>query len=73
MMKRFALDLLCVEGSLGIDSGKILKRHDAAELFGNTKLKVTAKETEETENGKLAHLLLFVMEEVPGSGRQDLA
>ena len=48
MMKRFALDLLCVEGSLGIDSGKILKRHDAAELFRNTKLKVTVKETEET-------------------------
>ena len=51
--------LLCVEGSLGLDSGKTLKRHDTAELFGNTKLKVTAKEAEETENGKLAHLLLF--------------
>merc|ERR1712224_752662 len=66
--------LLCVEGSLELNGSKTLERHDAAEILGgNHPLQIKATKVEDTENGKLAHLLVFVMKEVPGSGRKDIA
>merc|ERR1712008_150810 len=66
--------LLCVEGSLELNGLKTLERHDAAEIVGGTSpLWIRSTKVEDTENGKVAHLLLFVMKEVPGSGRKDIA
>jgi quercetin 2,3-dioxygenase len=62
--------LVCLEGGISVN-GKELNRHDACEVGSGT-LAVTATATEETENGPLAHFLLFDMEKVPGSGRADL-
>jgi len=65
--------LLCVEGSLELH-GKTLERHDAAEIVGGPgPLEIRSTGVEDTENGRVAHFLLFVMDEVPGSGRTDIA
>jgi len=64
--------LLCVEGSLELN-GKMLQRHDAAEIFGGPgPIEIRSTEVEDTENGRVAHFLVFVMKEVPGSGRTDI-
>ena len=63
--------LLCVEGSLELNvSGKqALHRHDAAEIVGgDDPIEIKATAVEDTENGKLAHFLMFTMKEVLGSG-----
>jgi redox-sensitive bicupin YhaK (pirin superfamily) len=66
--------LLCVEGSLELNGSKTLERHDAAEIVGGDRpLQIQSTKVEDTENGKVAHLLMFVMKEVPGSGRKDIA
>ena len=67
--------LLCLEGSVKVN-GKELNRHDACEIQGNgttaTSIEIEATQTEPTENGELAHVLMFTMKQVPGSGRRDL-
>jgi quercetin 2,3-dioxygenase len=64
--------LLCLEGGISVN-GKKLQRHDACEITqGGGTLEIEATEVEDTENGKLAHFLMFVMKEVPGSGRKDI-
>jgi len=66
--------LLCVEGSLELNERKTLERHDAAEIVGgDCPLKIQSTKVEDTENGQVSHLLIFVMKEVPGSGRKDVA
>ena len=48
-------------------------RHDAAEIVGSgDPLEIKAKGVEDTENGQVAHFLMFSMKEVPGSGRRDI-
>jgi len=69
--------LLCVEGTLAINGKKRLERHDAAEIVGgqggdNGQIDIEAIEVEDTENGPVAHFLVFVMKHVPGSGRKDI-
>mmetsp|Transcript_17814 Transcript_17814/g.41683 ORF Transcript_17814/g.41683 Transcript_17814/m.41683 type:complete len:303 (-) Transcript_17814:122-1030(-) len=67
--------LLCIEGSITVN-GKKLNRHDACEIVGDpsrpSELEIKATGTEETENGHLAHFLMFTMPLAPGSGRRDL-
>lgn len=63
--------LLCLEGEVTINGNK-LSRHDASEIVGAGPLEIEATSVEDTENGKLAHILMFTMKEVPGSGRKDL-
>jgi len=66
--------LLCIEGSLELNGEKMLERHDAAEIFGGGPGPIEIRSTgvEDTENGRVAHFLVFVMKEVPGSGRTDI-
>uniref|UniRef100_A0A7S2HBT7 Pirin N-terminal domain-containing protein n=1 Tax=Helicotheca tamesis TaxID=374047 RepID=A0A7S2HBT7_9STRA len=64
--------LLCVEGSIEVDGEKELKRHDACEITGKGTLNIEATGVEATEGGDVAHVLIFVMKAVPGSGRKDL-
>jgi len=64
--------LLCIEGSINVD-GQQLNRHDACEIFGDGgDIKVESTAVEETENGQVAHFLMFSMKGTPGSGRRDL-
>jgi quercetin 2,3-dioxygenase len=69
--------LLCIEGGVTVNGNK-LNKYDACEIFhvesGEEEAVVTiqATETEATENGDLAHILVFEMKHVPGSGRSDL-
>jgi len=63
--------LLCIEGGVKIN-GKQLRRHDGCEITGSGNLEIEAVDVERTENGRVAHILLFVMEEVEGSGRKDI-
>ena len=63
--------MLCIEGTLEVN-GKTLSKYDAAEIHGDgTPLEVKATGVEPTENGEVAHFLMFSMKE-DGSGRQDL-
>ena len=67
--------LLCVEGGIKVN-GKALERHDACEIHGDntsaTTVEIEATETESTENGQVAHFLMFSMKHEDGSGRTDL-
>ncbi|KAG7349570.1 pirin-like protein [Nitzschia inconspicua] len=66
--------MLCVEGELEVN-GTTLKKHDAMEIHGGedkTSLEIKATGVEETENGNVAHFLMFDMPFVPGSGRSDM-
>ena len=66
--------LLCVEGSLELNDGTTLNKYDGAEIHADddgTPIEIKATGVEETENGKVAHFLMFGMEE-DGSGRTDL-
>lgn len=63
--------LLCVEGGVKVN-GKELEKHDAAEITGSGgKLEIEATETEETETGTVAHVLMFTMPASKGAGRTD--
>jgi quercetin 2,3-dioxygenase len=63
--------LLCMEGSVSVN-GHLLTRCDACEITnGAGTLEIKAEGTEPTENGEVAHFLLFTMKAVPGSGRND--
>lgn len=62
---------LCVEGTLEIN-GKTLTKYDGAEIHGDgTPLEIKSTGVEPTENGEVAHFLMFSMKE-DGSGRRDL-
>lgn len=63
--------LLCLEGKLTVNSTE-LSRHDACEIVGGGSIEIEATEVESTENGEVAHFLMFSMKEAPGSGRKDL-
>jgi redox-sensitive bicupin YhaK (pirin superfamily) len=63
--------LLCIEGSVSVN-GKALAKYDACEIAGGGSVEIRATGVEQTETGQVAHVLLFTMEEVPGSGRKDL-
>jgi redox-sensitive bicupin YhaK (pirin superfamily) len=64
--------LLCIEGSVKVQ-GESLNKHDACEITGNGgALEIEATGTEKTEHGDVAHILMFTMKAVPGSGRSDL-
>lgn len=63
--------LLCIEGELSVN-GEKLSKYDACEIQGGGTLDVEATNVEETENGKLAHFLMFTMKQVAGSGRTDI-
>ena len=68
--------LLCMEGSVSVNGGKAeLNKYDACEITtngGGTLLEIEATKTETTENGDLAHILLFTMKAVPNAGRKDI-
>lgn len=64
--------LLCIEGGIKVN-GEALSKYDACEIVGTGGvLEIEATETESTEHGDLAHILLFEMKAVEGSGRSDL-
>jgi len=64
--------LVCLEGQVKVN-GKILERQDACEIAGGGVIELEATKVEDTENGgKVAHVLVFSMKEVPGSGRKDV-
>lgn len=63
--------LLCLEGQVRVN-GKVLDRYDACEITGVGAIEIEATQVEDTENGKVAHVLLFTMKEIPGSGRKDV-
>ncbi|CAB9508817.1 Quercetin 2,3-dioxygenase [Seminavis robusta] len=63
--------LVCLEGKVNVN-GNDLNRHDACEITGGGPIEIEATDVEETENGKVAHVLMFAMKEVPGSGRKDV-
>jgi redox-sensitive bicupin YhaK (pirin superfamily) len=63
--------LLCIEGGVTVN-GNVLQRHDACEITGGGPVEIVATETEETEHGNVAHILMFTMAKQAGSGRTDL-
>ena len=63
--------LLCIEGKVTVN-GKQLSKYDASEIHKGGMLNIVASGVETTENGDLAHILMFSMEEVEGSGRSDI-
>lgn len=64
--------LLCIEGSVKVN-GEALNKYDACEITNAPgSLTIEATGTETTENGALAHILLFTMNAVPVSGRADV-
>jgi hypothetical protein len=63
--------LLCIEGGVTVN-GKALSRHDACEISGDGSVDIVASDVEETEHGKVAHVLIFTMAAKGGSGRTDL-
>lgn len=64
--------LLCIEGTMKIN-GETLAKHDGCEIHGDGEpINIEATGVEETENGQVAHFLMFSMKDVPGSGRTDL-
>lgn len=64
--------LLCVEGRVKVN-GETLHKYDACEITGTGGLlEIEATGVEPTENGSVAHVLMFTMKAVPGSGRKDV-
>jgi len=66
--------LLCIEGSVKVN-GQQLNKYDACEITGQGSggdVKIEAIDVEDTEHGALAHVLMFAMKAVAGSGRKDL-
>lgn len=64
--------LLCIEGSIKVN-GQQMRRHDGCEITGSGGLlEIEATETENTENGEVAHILMFTMASVAGAGRKDM-
>jgi redox-sensitive bicupin YhaK (pirin superfamily) len=64
--------LLCIEGGVKVN-GEQLNKYDACEIGGTGgNLEIEATAVEATEHGQLAHILMFTMKAVPGSGRTDV-
>jgi hypothetical protein len=65
--------LLCVEGEVTVN-GKQLKRHDGCEIAGaGGSIEIEATCVEDTEGGKVAHVLMFALASKSGAGRGDIA
>jgi quercetin 2,3-dioxygenase len=62
--------LLCMEGAVTVN-GVQLSKYDACEIPQGGNLEIEATGVEDTENGSLAHILMFSMKAVPRSGRTD--
>ena len=63
--------LLCIEGGVTIN-GQQLKKYDGCEITGpGGKLEIEATDVEETETGRVAHILMFSMKAEEGAGRSD--
>ena len=64
--------LLCIEGGVKVN-GQALAKFDACEITGSEGvLEIEATETEKTQHGDVAHILMFEMEAVANAGRSDL-
>jgi redox-sensitive bicupin YhaK (pirin superfamily) len=64
--------LLCMEGGVKVN-GKQLHKYDGCEITGSGgALEIEATDVEKTENGHVAHVLMFTMKAVPGAGRKDV-
>ncbi|KAG7344197.1 pirin-like protein [Nitzschia inconspicua] len=78
--------MLCIEGAVSVASESMtsstspvcsgqhfdVQKHDGCEITGTGgAISITATETESTENGDLAHVLLFTMATAPNAGRSD--
>jgi redox-sensitive bicupin YhaK (pirin superfamily) len=63
--------MLCIEGGVSVN-GKSLRKYDACEVTDGGTMEIVATETEDTENGNVAHVLLFTMKADHNSGRKDL-
>jgi quercetin 2,3-dioxygenase len=64
--------LLCIEGGVKVN-GHQLHMYDACEIVGSGgTLEIEATDVQSTEHGDVAHILMFVMKSVPGSGRTDV-
>jgi quercetin 2,3-dioxygenase len=65
--------LVCIEGTLEINGQTSITKYDGMEIVGDVDgLDIKATGVEETENGQVAHFLMFEMAAIPGSGRKDL-
>ena len=66
--------LLCIEGGVDLNGEASLSKHDAAEITGGGgQVKIEATEVEKAETGEeVAHVLVFTMKEVAGTGRSDV-
>jgi hypothetical protein len=63
--------LLCIEGGVTVND-KPLNKYDACEITGSGGLlEIAATQTEATEHGDLAHVLMFTMKSQAGAGRTD--
>lgn len=63
--------LLCIEGSVTVN-GQQLKKYDGCEITGpGGKLEIEATDVEETETGRVAHILMFSMQAEDNAGRSD--
>ena len=63
--------LLCIEGTLEVN-GTTVSKYDACEITTGGEVSIKATGVEDTENGQVAHFLMYSMKEVVGSGRKDL-
>lgn len=64
--------LLCIEGGVKVN-GSQLNKYDACEIGGTGGvLEIESTDVEETENDNVAHVLMFTMKTVAGSGRKDI-
>jgi redox-sensitive bicupin YhaK (pirin superfamily) len=64
--------LLCIEGGVKVN-GEQLNKYDACEIGGTGgNIEIEATDVESTEHGQLAHILMFTMKAVTGSGRADV-
>jgi redox-sensitive bicupin YhaK (pirin superfamily) len=64
--------LLCIEGGVKVN-GEQLNKYDACEIGGTGgNLEIEATTVEATEHGQVAHILMFTMKAVSGSGRSDV-
>ncbi|MGV2389459.1 MAG UNVERIFIED_CONTAM: hypothetical protein LVR29_18050 [Microcystis novacekii LVE1205-3] len=63
--------LLCIEGGVTVN-GQQLKKYDGCEITGpGGKLEIEATDVEETETGRVAHILMFSMQAEDNAGRSD--
>jgi quercetin 2,3-dioxygenase len=78
--------IICIEGGVSVAKGQLMRnniacnsehqqmrKYDGCEITGTGGLvSITATNTESTENGELAHILVYTMASLPNAGRRDL-